>query len=208
MAGRTGASAKIARSLAGHPILGGSWGTATVGRHLASTGDPSAAQIKAGPPVRDGVHTEIHETEEGPTFTYRIDHQALMQWGQIHWGKTLLFTDQATWSTVDMITAYRNAWPGESTIRDCKQAAWLHGQPQFHWTDQKIRVHGFICVLAVTLAHLLRREYVRAGIDLSLPTLLKELTAIQEVLWVYPPQTKMAPQQLPGHWAIRLPAFP
>ncbi len=56
------------------------------------------AQIKAGPPVRDGVHTEIHETGEGPTFTYSIDHQALMQWGQIHWGKTLFFTDQATWS--------------------------------------------------------------------------------------------------------------
>ena len=177
------------------------------------------AQVKAGPPVRDWVHTEIHETEESPTFTYSIDHPALMQWGQIHWGKTLLFTDQTTWSTVDIITAYRNAWHVESTIRDLKQAPWLHWQPPCHWTDQKIRVHGFICVLAVTLAHLLRREYVQAGIDLSLPTLLKELTAIQEVLWVYPPQTQMAPQlvltdrtprqqQLLDLGAIRLPALP
>ncbi len=174
------------------------------------------AQVKAGPPVRDGVHTEIHETEEGPTFTYRIDHPALMPWGQIHWGKTLLFTDQATWSTADIITAYRDVWHVESTILDLKQASWPHWQPPCHGTDQKIRVHGFICVLAVTLAHLLRREYVQVGIDLSLPIFLKELTAIQEVLWVDPPRTQMAPQsvltdrtprqqQLLDNWAIRHP---
>ena len=174
------------------------------------------AKTKAGPPVRDWVHTEIGEEGDYPTLTYAIDHQALMQWGQIHWGKTILFTDQATWPTADIITAYRDAWHVESTFRDVKQSPWLHWQPQFHWTDQKIHVHGFICVLAVTLAHLLRREYARAGIDLSLPTLLKELTAIQEVLWVYPFRTQMPPQlvltdrtprqqQLLDHLAIRLP---
>ncbi len=174
------------------------------------------AQTKAGPPVRDGVHTEIGEEEDYPTLTYAIDHQALMQWGQIHWGKTILFTDQATWPTADIITAYRDAWHVESTFRDVKQSPWLHWQPPCHWTDQKIHVHGFICMIAVTLAHLLRREYAQAGIDLSLPTLLKELTAIQEVLWVYPSRTQMPPQlvltdrtprqqQLLDHLAIRLP---
>ncbi len=63
-----------------------------------------------------------------------------------------------------------------------KQPSWLHWQPQFHWTDDKIRVHALIGVLAVALAHLLRREVARAGIDLSLPQLLHDLTEVQEVL--------------------------
>ena len=28
----------------------------------------------------------------------------------------------------------------------------------FHWTDSKIRVHVFTCVLALTVAHLMRRQ--------------------------------------------------
>lgn len=175
---------------------------------------------KAGPPVRDWVQTRIAEgakDTDPPTFTYRIDHEALMRWGQTHWGKTILFTDQEDWSTTQIVAAYRDAWHVEDTFRDMKQAPWLHWQPQFHWTDQKIRVHGFICVLAVTLAHLLRRECAAAGIDLSLPTLLKDLTTIQEVLWMYPGPSPRDPQlvltdrtprqqQLLDHLAIPLPA--
>ena len=67
-----------------------------------------------------------------------------------------------------------------------KQASWLHWQPQYHWTDDKIRVHAFLCMLAVTVAHLLRREAVQSGIDLSLPQLLQDLTDVQEVLLAYP----------------------
>ncbi len=180
----------------------------------------AAAVTKAGPPVRDWVQTQITggtEAGDPPTFTYRIDHEALMRWGQTHWGKTILFTDQEAWSTTQIVAAYRDAWHVEDTFRDMKQAPWLRWQPQFHWTDQKIRVHGFICVLAVTLAHLLRRECATAGIDLSLPTLLNDLTTIQEVLWMYPGPSPQDPQlvltdrtprqqQLLDHLAIPLPA--
>ena len=30
--------------------------------------------------------------------------------------------------------------------------------PMYHWTEQKIRVHTFYCVLALTTAHLMRRH--------------------------------------------------
>ena len=92
-----------------------------------------------------------------------------MAWGNTHWGKTILFTDHAEWSTAQIVATYRDGWHVEDTFRDRKQPSWLHWQPQFHWTDDKIRVHALVCVLAVTLAHLLRREVARAGIDFSLP---------------------------------------
>ena len=45
-----------------------------------------------------------------------------------------------------------------------------------HWTDSKIRVHVFYCVLALTVAHLMRREAGRAGVHLS----VRELLAARE----------------------------
>ncbi len=140
----------------------------------------------AGSHVRDWVHTTVTETPEGPRLHFTMDHNACVRWGETHWGKTILFTDHPDWSTAQIIATYRDAWHVEDTFRDMKQPSWLHWQPQYHWTDDKIRVHAFLCVLAVTVAHLLRREAARNGIDLSLPQLLQDLTEVQEVLLAYP----------------------
>ena len=154
----------------------------------------ATAVAQAGPPIRQWVTTKVVADDTKPTFTYTIDHEALHRWGEQHWGKTILFTDHDDWSTAEIIAAYRDAWHVESTFRDLKHPLWIRWQPQFHWTDDKIRVHGLICVLAVTLAHLLRREYARAGLELSLPRLLQELTTIQEVAWLYPQSRHAEPQ--------------
>jgi transposase len=145
------------------------------------------ALAKAGPHLQDWITTTVAETTEGPQFTFAIDPNACMAWGNTHWGKTILFTDHAEGSTAQIVATYRDGWPVADTFRDMKQPSWLHWQPPCHWTDDKIRVHALVCVLAVTLAHLLRREVVRAGIDLSLPQLLQELAQVQEVLLEYPP---------------------
>jgi hypothetical protein len=54
-----------------------------------------------------------------------------------------------------------------------------------HWTDQKIRVHVFNCVLALTIAHLMRREADQAGLDLSVRALLDELSGIEETVLLH-----------------------
>ena len=48
-------------------------------------------------------------------------------------------------------------------------------RPLPHWTDQKIRVHAFYCVLALLLSSLLRRTLAQKGIDLSI---VKTLTTL------------------------------
>jgi hypothetical protein len=57
----------------------------------------------------------------------------------------------------------------------------------FHWTDSKIRVHAFYCVLALTLTSLLWREVCRAGLELSLGEILRLLGGIYEVAHIYAP---------------------
>ncbi len=66
-----------------------------------------------------------------------------------------------------------------------KDPHFLSWSPQFHWTDQKITVHSFYCVLAMMLCSLLKRELYRNGIELSIPCMLEKLSGIQEVLTVY-----------------------
>ena len=56
----------------------------------------------------------------------------------------------------------------------------------FHWTDSKIRVHAFYCILALTLTSLLQRKLHAQGIDLSVSRLMELLGSIQEVLVIYP----------------------
>jgi hypothetical protein len=54
-----------------------------------------------------------------------------------------------------------------------------------HWTDQKIRVHVFHTVLALTIAHLMRRTAEHAGLHLSVRELIGELSGIGETVLLY-----------------------
>ncbi len=69
-----------------------------------------------------------------------------------------------------------------------KNPHFLGWSPMFHWTDSKIRVHAFYCVLALLLTSLLQRSLHGKGIDLSLTRLMEVLGSIQEVLVIYPRQ--------------------
>ena len=70
-----------------------------------------------------------------------------------------------------------------------KNKNYLSWQPAYHWTDQKLRVHGMYCVDALLFGSLARKLTSEAGMDLTLPALLKELSAIREVAVIYPDHT-------------------
>jgi len=58
--------------------------------------------------------------------------------------------------------------------------------PMHHWTEHNIRVHVFTCVLALQIAHLMRRTAAQAGLRLSVRELLTELAGIGETVLLYP----------------------
>ena len=55
-----------------------------------------------------------------------------------------------------------------------------------HWTDHNIRVHLFTCVLALQIAHLMRRHAHQAGATMSVRELLDTLAGIEETVLIYP----------------------
>jgi transposase len=56
----------------------------------------------------------------------------------------------------------------------------------FHWTDDKIAVHLFCCVLALTVLRLMVREVRGAGLTMSTSDVMTELARIQETVLLYP----------------------
>ena len=69
---------------------------------------------------------------------------------------------------------------------DQRRAHVVSFSPMHHWTDHNIRVHVFTCVLALQIAHLMRRHAAQAGLALSVRELLDQLAAIQETVLIYP----------------------
>ena len=134
---------------------------------------------------------EITLTEEGglPVLRYAVDHAALDRLVHSRLGRTLLLAVKTHGDAADLIGIYRSLTHIEDVFKNMKNVDFLRWQPAYHWTDQKLKVHGLYCVLALLLATLARKIAFHAGMDLSLPALLEELSAIREVAVIYPPGT-------------------
>ncbi|WP_428846038.1 IS1634 family transposase [Moorella sp. Hama-1] len=104
--------------------------------------------------------------------------------------KNILFTNQDEWPDSTIVATYRGQASIEEAFKVMKNPHFIGWSPMYHWTDARIRVHAFYCVLALTLASLLRREIYQKGLDLSLTSLLEELAGIYEVAHIYPPEAK------------------
>ncbi len=109
-------------------------------------------------------------------------------------GKRILFTNRNDWTTADIVAAYRSQSQVEAGFRQMKNPHVVSFSPMHHWTDQKIRVHVFYTVLALTIAHLMRREATNADLDLSVRALLHELSGIGETVLLYHDGSKGRPR--------------
>ena len=130
---------------------------------------------------------EVVKKQGLPVINYSVDHGALQDLTEHRLGKTILVTDHLTWNAAQVIEAYRNLFRIEQTFKNMKNLRFLRWQPAYHWTDQKLRVHAWYCVLALLVSSLAHKEVRQAGIGISLPSLLKELSSIRQVALLYPP---------------------
>lgn len=118
-------------------------------------------------------------------LTFKTDARARKRLEDKLFGKRILFTNRDHWTTTDVVAAYRSQNEVESGFRQQKDPHVVSFGPMHHWTDSKIRVHVFYCVLALTIAHVMRREAKNAGLHLSVRELLAELAGIGETVLLY-----------------------
>jgi transposase len=116
---------------------------------------------------------------------WRTDQAAKRRLAAEVFGKRILFTDRADWPVDQLVAAYRSQADVEAGFRQLKDPKVVSFSPMLHWTDQKIRVHVLYCVLALAVAHLLRRQAAQAGLAMSVRELLATLAGIQETVLLY-----------------------
>jgi len=145
-----------------------------------------AQQICSGQHIAQILHVSITQERGQLKLTYRTDAAAYAHIQEHQLGKRILFTDQHGWSNEQIVRAYRSQSHVEDAFADMKDRHFLCWEPMFHWTDSKIRVHAFYCVLALVLGSLLQRQASRNGLPLSMQALFQALSGIQEVTNIYP----------------------
>jgi transposase len=158
----------------------------------AGTGPRSAASarkrvegLQAGQYLQQVLKITYHPRRKGAKrLEWAVDQAALEYLETEVFGKRLLMTDQHEWSTEDIIGAYQGQSQAEAAFRQLKDGDHLTVRPQYHWTDQKVRVHTFICLLAYLLCRLIERECRAIGYQGSLSHLLERLGSLRLALLV------------------------
>ena len=119
-------------------------------------------------------------------LSYALDESARAALETELFGKRLLVTDRDTWPVAEVVAGYRSQSDAEGGFRQLKDPQVVSFSPMWHWTDAHIRVHVSYCVTALAVAHLMRRQAHRAGLDLSVRELISHLAAIQQTVLLYP----------------------
>jgi hypothetical protein len=123
-----------------------------------------------------------------------------------HFGKNILITDHEDWGAEEIYdTCVTRAVLGPElgdakggngnrpygNSRDNRSLFQKALLPLYHWTDSKIRVHLFVCVVALTYLTLLCQRLAAAGIDMTPNEAMEELRGLRTAIYVKDSEGKL-----------------
>jgi len=111
-------------------------------------------------------------------------------------GRTVLLTNRMDWTAEQVAMGYSGQQEIERVFRGLKDGDWLGWGPMYHWTDRKIRIHAFYCMLGISLLQNLHKQAQSAWNGISIEQLLEELRQIQQFVLLYPPQGEKGPNRV------------
>ena len=111
-------------------------------------------------------------------------------------GRTVLLTNRMDWTAEQVALGYSGQQQVERVFRGLKDGDWLGWGPMYHWTDRKIRIHAFYCMLGISLLQHLHKQAQSAWDGISMEQLLEELRQIQQFVLLYPPQGEKGPNRV------------
>lgn len=108
-------------------------------------------------------------------------------------GRTVLMTNRMDWNEEQVVEAYGGQQQVEKVFRGLKDGDWLGWGPMYHWTDSKIRIHAFYCMLGISLLNYLHAQARRACPRITVEQMKVELEGIYQFALLYPPQGEKGP---------------
>lgn len=85
------------------------------------------------------------------SFTYNLDNDAFDYLKNNILGRKIHTTNRHNWTNEEICLAYRGQANVELAFRNLKNPFHTAIRPQYHWTDQKIKVHFLICIIGYLL---------------------------------------------------------
>ena len=146
------------------------------------------SKIISGKLLKGVIKVEIKESAEnksGFDVLWVIDKKAQNKIINEVFGKKIFFTNRMEWTNEEIIEAYHGQSKIERIFRHLKNPYHFSVRPQYHWTDQKIKVHTFICLLGLLISELLRKKLFDAGMKMSLEEIIERLSNIRKSTTIY-----------------------
>jgi transposase len=150
-------------------------------------------RLLSAPFLADLIRYQLEEQDGGWHLQFDFDSAALPQLLNQRLGRTVLLTNRMDWSAEQVVAGYGGQQSIERVFRGLKDGQWLGWDPMYHWTDRKIRVHAFYCMLGISLLQYVHQQAKAAWADLSVEQLLDELGQIKQFALLYPPQGEKGP---------------
>jgi transposase len=147
----------------------------------------------SAPFLAELIRYQLEEHADGWHLQFDFDSAAFSQLLTQRLGRTVLLTNHLDWSAEQVVAGYAGQQSIERVFRGLKDGDWLGWDPMHHWTDRKIRIHAFYCMLGISLLHYLHKQAQAGWADLSLEQLLRELAEIKQFVLLYPPQGEKGP---------------
>jgi len=148
------------------------------------------ARWLSGAFVSDLVRYQLEQRDGRWHLQFDLAHAALEHVLAHRLGRTTLLTNRMDWTAEQVVAGYSGQQQIERVFRGLKEGDWLGWGPMYHWTDQKIRVHAFYCMLGISLLQYIYKKAQAAWAGLSMEQLLEELRQIQQFALLYPPQSE------------------
>ena len=141
------------------------------------------------------VHCDLQKRDGRWQLQFDFDHQAFQRLLAHRLGRTVLLTNRMDWTAEQVVSGYSGQQQVEKVFRGLKDGEWLGWGPMHHWTDSKIRVHAFYCMLGISLLQYIHKQAQTVWPGLSMEQLLEELSQIQQFVLLYPPQGEKGPHR-------------
>jgi len=140
------------------------------------------------------IRYELKGEGSGPwSLQFDVDTTAWNRLMTQRLGRTILMTNRKEWTTEQVVAGYGGQQSVEKVFRGLKDGNWLNWGPMYHWTDSKIRVHAFCCMLGISLLNYLHSKVQKACPQITLEQMKDELQNIMQYVLLYPPQGEKGP---------------
>lgn len=147
--------------------------------------EASVKKILRRPFLKDIIRTDIRPGKKAPVLDFELLPAKLEKVADTYLGKKIIVADTGQNDISDIVETYHGQYVIEHVFKEMKSRDFGTWWPLFHWTDQKIHVHGLYCTIAVLLRATMHRRTKISGLKIPMKRMLDELSEIKEVVNVF-----------------------